>query len=630
MIGRVLGNRYTVLEKTGGGGMALVYKAHCNVLGRVVAIKVLQPQYAGDEDFLRRFKREARAAASLSHPNIVSIHDVGQDGETHYIVMEYIRGQTLKDVIRHAAPLKAVDAVEIAYGICQALVHAHENRIVHRDIKPQNILLTEDGRVKVADFGIARAMTDATVTHTGTLVGSVHYFSPEQARGDAGGEKSDIYSLGAVMYEMVTGRVPFEGDSPITVALKHLQEEVVPPREINPRVPAEVQRIILRALEKDPRKRYASAREMAGDLADCYTSLAGEVASPGGRNDQRTQVVMKGAKAVSGMKKTTKRLKTRKGTRLARFGVPVALLLILAGLGGYGYWRLNQYLNVPIVRVPDVVGLSLSEAESRLQRDQLGIRLVGEEYSKDVPANHVVSQDPPADAEVKQGRVIDVRLSKGPQIVQVPKLIGMPLEEAQKALEIWGLTVGTVSQVYHKEMPKDYVVGQSPKPETRVERNTPVDLEVSIGAEPVVAELPDFVGEAVGDVTRRLAELQLDWDVIEDAESTFPPDMVVRQDPLPGTKVREGMVVRLAVSKRAQVVTGPTHRKTLSLYVPMKGTQTVRVRLDRIDATGRRILISDDYLAGHTYAFGVEWTGKEAIVKVYFDGEYSETAYIRP
>lgn len=269
MEGQRLGGRYQVETRIGGGGMAIVYKAKDLILHRQVAVKILRSQFGMDEDFVNRFHREAQAVASLSHPNVVGVYDVGQDDETHYIVMEYIEGHTLKEVINQQGALPIEEAVRISIQICDALDHAHQNNIIHRDIKPHNIMIGKNGRVKVTDFGIARAVTSTTITHTNSILGSVHYFSPEQARGGVSAEKSDIYSLGIVLYEMVTGQLPFSGDSPITIALKHLQEPLPEPRESNPNIPQSVENIIFKALVKDPFLRYSSARAMLLDLETC-------------------------------------------------------------------------------------------------------------------------------------------------------------------------------------------------------------------------------------------------------------------------------------------------------------------------------------------------------------------------
>ncbi|PKM80999.1 MAG: serine/threonine protein kinase, partial [Firmicutes bacterium HGW-Firmicutes-13] len=269
MIGRTLANRYQIEEKIGDGGMAVVYKGCDILLNRFVTVKILRAQFALDENFVSRFRREAQAAASLSHPNIVNIYDVGEEEDTYYIVMEYIDGKSLKELINEKGRLPVNQAVNIARQICEGLVHAHKNKIIHRDIKPHNILITRDGRVKVTDFGIARAVTAATLTYNNNVImGSVHYFAPEQAKGGLAGEKADLYSLGIVIYEMLTGEVPFSGDSPISIALKHLQENIKSPVEINPDIPPNLEKIILKAAEKDISLRYQNAEEMLADLTD--------------------------------------------------------------------------------------------------------------------------------------------------------------------------------------------------------------------------------------------------------------------------------------------------------------------------------------------------------------------------
>ncbi|MFC4548053.1 Stk1 family PASTA domain-containing Ser/Thr kinase [Paenactinomyces guangxiensis] len=286
MEGKKLGGRYEIVNRVGGGGMAVVYKAKDLLLNRYVAIKVLSESLSNDSEFIRRFSREAQAAASLSHPNVVNVYDVGRDGYTHYIVMELVEGPTLKQYIQERGPLPVEEAANIAVQICDGLAHAHENQIVHRDIKPHNILLGASGRAKVTDFGIARAASSSTITQTGSVMGSVHYFSPEQARGGVIGEKSDIYSLGIVFYEMLTGQLPFDGDSAISIALKHLQEPVEDPRNLNPDIPDNVAQIILRALDKDPAMRYTSARAMMQDIS--YAVQIDRRTEPGWANHRQT------------------------------------------------------------------------------------------------------------------------------------------------------------------------------------------------------------------------------------------------------------------------------------------------------------------------------------------------------
>ena len=264
--GKIIGNRYEILEKIGNGGMATVYKAKCHVLNRYVAIKVLRDEFTTDEEFIKRFNTEAQSAASLTHPNIVSIYDVGNEGNLYYIVMELIQGKTLKEIIQEDGALPWKWSVNIAIQICSALEVAHKNNIIHRDIKPHNIIITEDGIAKVTDFGIAKAVSNSTITAFGTTIGSVHYFSPEHARGGYTDAKSDLYSLGIVMYEMLTGRVPFDADTPVSVALKHMPEKPVEPMKLNPSIPFEVNQVIMKAMQKEANLRYQSATEMLNDL----------------------------------------------------------------------------------------------------------------------------------------------------------------------------------------------------------------------------------------------------------------------------------------------------------------------------------------------------------------------------
>ncbi len=291
MIGKVLGNRYEIIEKIGGGGMALVYKAKCRLLNRFVAVKVLRAEFTEDEEFVKKFKRESQAAASLSHPNIVGIYDVGMEDNVYYIVMEYIKGQTLKDLIKKKGALGVDFATNIAIQISSALEHAHKNHIVHRDIKSHNIMIREDNSVKVTDFGIARAISSSTITNTGNVIGSVHYFSPEQARGGYTDEKSDIYSLGIVMYEMMTGRLPFEGETPIAVALKHIQEEALKPTSINTRIPKSMEDIIQKCIEKDVNNRYSSMSEIIADLRQSLVMPNGDFVKKNKFTDENTRVI---------------------------------------------------------------------------------------------------------------------------------------------------------------------------------------------------------------------------------------------------------------------------------------------------------------------------------------------------
>ena len=364
--GRLLGNRYEIIEKIGNGGMATVYKAKCHVLNRYVAVKILRDEFTTDEEFIKRFGVEAQAAASITHPNIVSVYDVGHEENLHYIVMELIQGKTLKEIIvGEGGPLPWKWSVNIAMQIASALEIAHKNNIVHRDIKPHNIIITEDGVAKVTDFGIAKAVSNSTITAFGTTIGSVHYFSPEHARGGYTDSKSDIYSLGVVMYEMLTGRVPFDADTPVSVALKHMQEEPIPPKEINENIPSAVNSIILKAMRKDTTLRYQTATELLADLNRALKDPEGDfVDNKQYENDFPTQKI-----PTMYSNEELNRNKDKKENKFVGFvkkhkkmsiflGI---ILLFCLSLGGTLFYL--DYTNPKEVKIPDLVGISKEEAK---------------------------------------------------------------------------------------------------------------------------------------------------------------------------------------------------------------------------------------------------------------------------
>ena len=418
MLGKILGGRYELLEKIGVGGMAVVYKAKCHLLERYVAVKILRPELVENEEFVARFKRESQSAASLSHPNIVNIYDVGQEGDIHYIVMEYVDGKTLKEYIHEKGRLSSEEAVRICSQICSALYHAHNNNIVHRDIKPQNILLGRDGTAKVADFGIARAVTSATVTMAGAnVMGSVHYFSPEQARGGYVDKKSDIYSLGIVLYEMMTGVVPFEGDSAISVALKHIQEKVTPPEEINPDIPKSIQYIIERAIEKDLSKRYGDAEEMLSDLKRALKEPEGEYVKRFAEDDQATRILpvihdpgdpegerIEESRNGLSREPEDEKVSDKKRNRIwigISVGIVVVvffvLFLLLRGIYLQNFVRQDT-------TVPGVLENDEETANEMLRNKGLIMKVVERRNDDTVPEGRILSQDPTEGRPVAYGK----------------------------------------------------------------------------------------------------------------------------------------------------------------------------------------------------------------------------------
>lgn len=518
MIGRQLGGRYEVLGRIGGGGMALVYKAHDILLNRYVAVKVLRQQYVNDEEFIRRFRREAQSAASLSHPNIVSIYDVGQELEVHYIVMEYVEGVTLNDVIKERAPLQVEEAVHFASQICDALDHAHVNQIIHRDIKPHNILIGKNGRVKVTDFGIARAASASSITQTGSVVGSVHYFSPEHAKGTATGAKSDLYSLGIVLYQMLTAKLPFIGESPISVALKHLQETIVEPRKVNPLIPQSVENIILKAVRKNQEERYQSAKEMQADLETSLTSLRRNEAklvflNVDEHDDEKTRVIpairststqnpnyMPIADAVEEASKKNYWIGPLIWFVIFIVTISVLWFVILPMIKSNG--------SPKDVEIPNVITMTKQEAEKKLEAE--GFKYIEEFQSSTVIAKDIVINQNPKGMKVKEGAPITLFISNGIEKTKVENYKGRKWTEVLAELTNAGIDEKSQIKMIPKSLQdeKDTIVEQSPLEGTDYDPKTVIfTFTVSQGSEKIA--MPDLTGKTKQEAINTLSLLDL-------------------------------------------------------------------------------------------------------------------------
>ena len=594
MVGRVLGDRYEVLEKIGGGGMALVYKAKCRLLNRFVAIKVLRPEFIEDEEFVKKFKREAQAAASLSHPNIVSIYDVGTENDNYYFVMEYIKGKTLKELIKSKGTLGVEFATSIAIQICYALEHAHKNHIVHRDIKSHNILLKEDNSVKVTDFGIARAVSSSTITNTGNVIGSVHYFSPEQARGGYTDEKSDIYSLGVVMYEMLTGRLPFEGDSPIAVALKHIQEVPEKPSSINNRIPKAIEDIILKFMEKEVSKRYNSAAEIINDLRQSLVMPNGDFVKKSKFTDENTKVLepirvvdqeavitesdglengdIKENKILiddysigntpETMGESGKKLQKKKKNVGMIIAAVLGGLLLAIALGG-GILLVSSLFQVKEVEVPNVLNMNEDEARDKLNEAGLIMEVTEGVHNKDIPEGKIISQIPKPDEKNKITNPVKVVVSKGPRKVVVPRLVGESYDKVDIILEQEGLVEGTFEQEY-SPIPSGHVIRQSIPEGMSVDEGTVIDYVISIGPEKFI--MPSYVGKNIEDVKSDLMVQDLILgNITPESSNEYPKDTVIDQSLKPGTEVSKKSIVDFVVSTGPKEETSSTHK----LRVPL-------------------------------------------------------------
>ncbi|MFX3646231.1 MAG: Stk1 family PASTA domain-containing Ser/Thr kinase [Paenibacillus sp.] len=565
MIGHQLGGRYEVIERVGGGGMALVYKAQDLLLNRNVAIKVLRQQFVHDEEFIRRFRREAQSAASLSHPNVVSIYDVGQEDDVHYIVMEYVEGKNLNEIIKERAPLQVDESVRIASQIADALDHAHHNQIIHRDIKPHNILIGRNGRVKVTDFGIARAVTSTTITQTGSVVGSVHYFSPEHAKGIVTGEKSDLYSLGIVLYQMLTGQLPFLGESPISVALKHLQEEFDEPRKFNPLIPQSVENVILKSMRKNPQERYQSAKEMQTDLETCLMPERRnetKIDFPDEDDIDQTRVMPaikpepRGVTSTGAMPVMESDEETGKGKAKAKSWKKPALLisltvLILIAMVGV-VWYVKGMLVVPEVTVPNVI--TQTEEKAREMLEEKGL-VVSDEvirlYQEGVEPGIVYDQSRKEGDVVKEGSEVQISVGAEKELVKMIDVKQETYDEAVKKLTALGIKEDQIQRKddFSNDVASGSVISQTPGVNEEFDPAiVQIELTVSKGTETV--KMPDLKNLTRSEAEEKLKSAGLVLaQVQEESSYTVDQGKVTQQWPVEaGAEVSPGDKITIFIS----------------------------------------------------------------------------------
>ena len=577
--GKLLGNRYEIIEKIGNGGMATVYKATDKILKRNVAVKILRDEFTTDEEFIKRFEVEAQSAARLTHPNIVSIYDVGVEDNFHYIVMELIQGKTLKEIIlEEKGPLPWKWSVNVAIQIASALETAHRNNIIHRDIKPHNIIITEDGIAKVTDFGIAKAVSNSTITAFGTTIGSVHYFSPEHARGGFTDAKSDLYSLGVVLYEMVTGKVPFDADTPVSVALKHMQEKPEEPIEVNPNVPVAVNKIIMKALQKDTTLRYQTATEMLDDLRKSLKNPNGDFVDDSEYDPTaKTQVLHTEMYNNSRGNNETGNKSGKKDGKFKAFikrhkklSIFIGLVLLFALSLGGTILALN-ITNPPEVEIPNVVGLSKEEAQQEVENAKLVFEVSSEEYSPDVPEGYVISQKAesdlgdftttPGNRKVKQGSKIQVIISKGQEKTTVPNVEGKEKDEAIKMLEDANLVAEVVEET-SRTVEEGYVIKQETEPDTEALAGDTVKIHVSTGTGIKQVTVISVIGQDEATAKSNLESLGLKVNVTYQ-EATSNNGKVTAQSIDANKVVDEGTTITITVNQVAE-------DKTVSATIDVK------------------------------------------------------------
>ena len=635
--GSVIGNRYKIQEKIGNGGMATVYKALDQILNRYVAVKVLREEFTTDEEFIKRFNAEAQSAARLIHPNIVSVYDVGQEYNIYYIVMELIQGKTLKQIIEEDGHLSWKWAVNIAIQIASALEMAHKNNIIHRDIKPHNIMITEDGVAKVTDFGIAKAVSNSTITAFGTTLGSVHYFSPEHARGGYTDSKSDLYSLGVVMYEMVTGKVPFDADTPVSIALKHMQEEPVPPIKVNKEIPFAVNRIILKAMKKDPNERYQNASEMIKDLNIALKRPEGGFVEERNFEDSFTRRIptVNVSDNRNGNIKSDNEEEKPKG-KIATFfynhpktkvaSIIALFVLIFVATLVITLTVINSS-SPKDVQIPNVVNLTQEEAKQRIEQLKLKFAYK-EEYSADVEAGHVISQDPQYinNYSVKEGSTVTVVISKGMEQTKVPKVIGMEYSKAESSLTEAGLEVEKVEETSQK-VEAGYVISQEIDANTEVQKGTKIKIHVSTGTGIKKVTVTSVIGKSSEEAKKILTDLKLEVNVVEDEDTSKSDGVVLKQSVDPGTSVEEGSAITITVNKIEKNKQGTVNINVKSLAdkkIPITNDDDETTKSDSVKIT---VMVGSDKVYSQkvsrdTEKLNVTVEGKGNItVKVYIANE---------
>ncbi|SET09769.1 serine/threonine protein kinase [Olsenella sp. KH3B4] len=576
MADRVLGGRYQVLDKVGTGGMATVYRGMDQVLGRTVAIKTMLPQYATDPSFAARFKQEAQAAAALNSPYIVSVYDWGKDGDTYYIIMEYLRGTDLKSGIRKHGALDCKKVAQIGSQIAQALSVAHNHDIIHRDIKPQNIMVQPDGNIKVMDFGIARAK-NSHLTTDNSVLGTAHYVSPEQTQGKPLGPTTDLYSLGIVMYEAATGRVPFDGDNAVTVAMKQVTERPVPPSQINPNVDPQLEAIILKCMQKDPKDRFQTADELYHTLHDYLAGrmqavnnatamlpVAAATTPLAGRGSNSTQSMprmqstgrMRPQSATEqAAQEEEERQKKQKRNRVlaivgAIVGIVVVALIVVSVLGS----------GSKAYSVPNLLGLTQDEAQAQLDADGHGFKIgnVSEQYSSSVEEGKIIEQTPGAGRTATEGSSIDIVVSKGEEpaaSVTVPDLTNCTPSEAQDLLNKYGLKGQAGDSVYNADVEVGHVAEQEPAAGSSAKAGDTITYHLSQGAEQV--SVPNVVGDSQSSATSTLQNAGFEVSVTQSSSSSVEKGNVISTNPSAGTSADKGSTVTITVSTGPSSVSVP-------------------------------------------------------------------------
>ena len=619
LVGLVFDHRYEVQQKIGVGGMADVYRGKDTLLGRPVAIKILHQNFGSDQDFVARFKREAQAAGKLNHPNVVSMYDVGFDQGFHYIIMEYVSGCTLKEYIQHhGAQVTVQEAVKITVAIAEGLEHAHMMGIVHCDVKPHNILITDSGRVKVTDFGIARAINSATtMMYTNSVMGSAHYISPEQASGKSINVSTDIYSLGVVLYELLTGEVPFRGETPVSVALQHVKDPVVAPRIKNAMIPPQLEQVVLIALEKEPGKRFGSISEMIQALRMSLGYRGGTSARPM-QHDFATQVLPPlETEVLEEEEEQQEGILAKLGSLPQKYVIGGALFAFLLAFL-WAFLSFGNFWSNSTVDVPNVVGKQLSVATRLLEERHLRVSS-SEVTNSDVPAGQVISQSPEPGESVKEQRMVHLVVSKGAGDITIPDLQGMSFDQAREKLKALGLSIGKIS--YESDSSKDdgVVISQGLQAGGKASKGATVDITIN-QTKSTMVEIPNVVGMTIKEAKEALGNLGLSISKI--SGSNEDSAVVTAVSPAPGSSVKRDESITLVGQPKDGKKDGAnakqgTTKGVVDVTVP-NGRASQHIKLVVIDDDGGRVVYDGTNAPGDRIVKSVSGSGNVR-VQVYLN-----------
>lgn len=634
----LLNKRYRLEQRIGQGGMAYVYEAEDLVLKRKVAVKILKDQYIEDEEFVQKFENEALAAASLNHPNIVNVYDVGReqidDRVLHYIVMELIEGTTLKEAIQTHGVMSSAVVAKTGQQIALALARAHECNLVHRDIKPANILITKTGDIKVADFGIARITSSSTVTFTNNILGTVHYISPEQAKGQPVDAQSDIYSLGVVMYEMATGKVPFDAETSVGIAMKQIQEEPVAPIERNPSLHPGLNRIILRCLEKNPKDRYSSAEDLA-DALDNYNDFDDTMSLPTAavRYAEKPrpvepvpEAVYQSRGAMSPQPRKTNRFRLR---TISLIAVSVITLVLL--LAFFLYQKKKNEQN-RVTMVPAVINLEEKNALDQLARSNLKGVVTERRPDEEVEEGIVIDQSIMSGTSVPKGTTVNLVVSSGKKRKTVPDVSGKSVEEATKLLQEAGFRLGQTKMAFDENFAKNQVVGTEPSVGSEAESGSRVVLIVSKGKEAVMTVVPVLINKTQNQALAAINEAGLKLEKLNTSFSTYPSGTVISQSIAAGTQVEKNSAISITVSMGEEATSTQNNASKKMIYktriYPPAGKETFEVTIFDLNESREEPVFKKTFRASDANSEGYISASVEAMegaqFSIYIDGVLAE------